>query len=358
MLSINMLSSAQKVKGHGVSSAYIEQVSLVKKGLKNCKIWDNKFVLADIMHYHTIDLKHYFLALISHYNSVNVGYVHFLPETLKGSLQLPKWIQLGLNKYIISFYKQMDYLVTVNPCFISKLVKYGINKNKIVYIPNFVSDEHFFPLKHDERMAIRGKYDIGKDRFVVLGVGQVQTRKGIMDFINTAEKLKDITFIWAGGFSFGRITSGYNELKQIVENPPENVKFLGILEREQMNDIYNLSDLLFLPSYNELFPMTILEAFNCGLPVLLRDLDNYPDILFDYYLKGKNVDEFVTKINELEQDKEYLNFWKDQALKGHEFYSEQSVFKMWQEFYNKIIHSKSLKQKLGLANIIEQGDLK
>ena len=56
--------------------------------------------------------------------------------------------------------------------------------------------------------------------------------------------LPDITFVWAGGFSFGKITDGYDELKEIYQNPPSNVHFIGIVQREEMNDIYNLADIL------------------------------------------------------------------------------------------------------------------
>jgi 1,2-diacylglycerol-3-alpha-glucose alpha-1,2-galactosyltransferase len=47
-----------------------------------------------------------------------------------------------------------------------------------------------------------------------------------------------------------------------------------------------MSDVLFMPSFNELFPMAILEAVNAHKPVLLRDLDLYVDILFEKYEKG------------------------------------------------------------------------
>ena len=57
----------------------------------------------------------------------------------------------------------------------------------------------------------------------------------------------------------------------------------ALLVRDEMNDIYNICDLMFLPSYNELFPMSILEALALKIPVLLRNLDLYHAILFDYY---------------------------------------------------------------------------
>ena len=42
-----------------------------------------------------------------------------------------------------------------------------------------------------------------------MGAGQVQTRKGVMDFVEVAKKMPDVKFVWAGGFSFGAITDGH-----------------------------------------------------------------------------------------------------------------------------------------------------
>ena len=56
------------------------------------------------------------------------------------------------------------------------------------------------------------------------------------------------------------MTDGYEELKKVVENPPDNLCFPGIVDRNQMNKYYNMADLFLLPSFNELFPMSVLEA--------------------------------------------------------------------------------------------------
>lgn len=345
MITINMLSSADKVKGQGVSSAYLEQVDLVKEGLKDeFDVKINSIERCDIMHYHTIDLDHYLGLPISKANGVTVGYVHFLPETMDESLELPSIAKKSFYQYIISFYKNMDYLVTVNPYFIKKLAQYNIDTNKIIYIPNFVSSENFYPYDNLKKIESRKKLGIDKNKFVVLGVGQVQTRKGINDFIEIAENFKDIQFIWAGGFSFGYITDGYKDLKKIMECPPENVKFLGIVDRESMNEIYNIADVMFLPSYSELFPMTVLEAMNCKLPILLRDLDIYPEILFNFYLKGNNNQEFKDIIEKLHLNSEFYNCWKQNSWNGHQFYSKENVLKMWSDFYNKIYYENKIKK--------------
>lgn len=336
-ISINMLSMADKVDGQGVGSAFLEQVELVKSS----NLFDvviNSLEKTDIIHSHTIEPINYLKMKLN--KGVNVAYCHFLPHTLDGSIKLPKIAFDTFKKYVVSFYKSADYLVVVNPIFINDLVELGINKDNIKYIPNYVSKENFYKKSKKEINDIRKKLNINKDAFVVLGVGQVQTRKGVWDFIEVAKKLPNIEFVWCGGFSFGKITDGYEELKEIYDNPPKNVKFLGIVPREEMNDMYNMSDLLFMPSYNELFPMSILEAVNSNKPLVLRNLDLYHDILFDKYVMCNNNKEFINSIKKLNEDKSFYNNECKNSKYISEFYSKENILKIWEDFYKEVVRKK------------------
>ncbi|UNT95098.1 glycosyltransferase family 4 protein [Allobaculum mucilyticum] len=332
-LLITMFSSADSVAGQGVGSAYEEQVSLIEQGASDLfDVEINKWSSnPDIQHFHTIDPA--FLMRIKNKSSVNIAYCHFLPDTLEGSLKIPKILYPTARKYIINFYDSADRLVVVNPSFINELVKYNIDRNKIYYIPNYVSKERFHKLSKEDREEMRAKYGLGNDDFVVLGCGQVQTRKGVQDFVKTAEMMPDTKFVWAGGFSFGAITEGYDELKELMDNPPANVVFTGIVDRSDMVRIYNMADVLFIPSYNELFPMTILEAVNLSLPLVTRDLELYRDILFDDYLRGQNNEEFKNLLTGLKNNKETYAFWSRRSDRLSEFYSREHVLQMWREFY-------------------------
>jgi len=333
-LTIRMLSSATSVSGQGVGSAYVEQVSLVKEQTDLFSILEGKEKgKADIHHVHTVDPK--FRHKMKK-KTVNVIYVHFLPTTLDGSIKIPKFAFRIFKRYVISTYRKADEIVVVNPIFIKPLTELGIKEENITYIPNYVSKEQFYPLSNDKRKSLRAKYGIKEDAFVVLGCGQVQTRKGVLDYIELAKKNPEITFVWAGGFSFGKITDGYNELKKVMDNPPNNVKFIGIIPRTEMNGIFNLSDLLFMPSFDELFPMSILEAANCRKPVMLRDLELYEGILFGNYLKAKDVDGWNELLHRLVDDQTFY----DEAIKKSaaiaSFYSKEHVGNMWREYYPRI----------------------
>lgn len=333
---INMLSAADSIKGQGVGSCYEEQVKLVNTGLKDkFEVKINSKKNTDIMHFHTINFSFFLRISSAKKHGCAIGYVHFVPSTIDGSIKIPRVFRSIFYNYIIKFYNKMDYLVTVNPNFISILEEYNIDKSKVVYIPNFVSNEDFYSIKKEDLGEFYEKYNIPKDKFVVISAGQIQTRKGVKDFIEVAKKLPHVQFLWVGGFSFGGMTDGYKELKVIMENPPSNVIFTGIVDRSEMNSLYNMADLLFLPSYSELFPMTILEAMSTSLPLLLRDIDVYPNILFDYYAKSDSVDGFVKCITELMENKNLYEFYKSKSKEGSNFYSKENVLKFWDNFYTK-----------------------
>lgn len=182
MITINMMSKADTVQGQGVLSAHDEQVKLVKEQLGDeFTVLENSHSFCDITHYHTINPQFLFGLPFAKHKGTAVGYVHFLPETLENSIKLPPLVKKAFYWYVMRFYKSMDYLVTVNPYFIDRLEAYGVDRDKVSYIPNFVSEEQFFPMEN--KVALREKYQLDPKRFTVLCVGQLQKRKGVLEFL-------------------------------------------------------------------------------------------------------------------------------------------------------------------------------
>lgn len=335
MIKITMFSSADRVAGQGVGSAYKELVHLLQTQCSDkFDIAINRYRKSQLSHYHTIDPQFY-LSTFSRRRGRKIGYVHFLPETLEGSLKIPQPFRGLFYRYVISFYKRMDQLVVVNPSFIDKLVAYHIPREKITYIPNFVDSDRFYPVSAEKKQQLRVKYQVPTDKFVVLGSGQVQERKGVPDFIRLAKQNPDVQFIWAGGFSFGRLTDGYSELKKVVDNPPANLRFTGIVSRDEIAELNNLADLFLLPSYNELFPMSVLEAFSCGTAVMLRDLDLYHSIIAGDYEPAKDVNEMQMKLTLLRNDPARLAHWQQQACRTAKEYSKEHLAQVWTQFYEE-----------------------
>lgn len=330
---INMLSKADSVPGQGVGSAYKEQVNLIKD-IDNFEVAINsKKSNFDIYHIHSVNPS---FKLRMNKKHLNVMYVHFIPKKNHESIKLPKICEKIFDHYVESFYRKADEIVVVNPTFKKDLQDLGIDDNKITYIPNYVDNRSFFKMDEDKKKLLKEKYNIPLNRFVVLGCGQIQTRKGIDDFIETAKKNPDMIFIWVGGFPFGRIMHGYKKYHKMFKELPSNMIHIEILDRLFMNEILNCADVFFMPSYMELFPMTILEASNINLPILVRDLELYRPILFSKYVKGNNVDEFSFQLQRLKDDITYYNEQSNNSKFISEFYNRNALKNTWKEYYERV----------------------
>ena len=145
---INMLSSAESVKGQGVASAFREQVTLIEEMKDDFSVEINsKSSKFDIYHIHTVDPKYRIRMNKKH---LNIMYVHFVPAKNDGSLKMPKLFEWIFKKYVEKTYRKADEVIVVNPCFIPELEKIKIPREKITYIPNFVDHEKFKPIERDK----------------------------------------------------------------------------------------------------------------------------------------------------------------------------------------------------------------
>lgn len=330
-IKIRVFSKATTVPGQGVGAAYVEQLNLIQQSKRLVVLQPNE-PRPDLVHIHTINFR-YWLAMLF-IKIPRVVYVHFLPSTLSSSIKLPRLFFGILKWYVKVFYKTASHLVVVNPIFIDPLMKMGIKQERIVFIPNYV-DESKFATKVSNT-SIRKQWQF--KRFTVLGVGQVQHRKGVLDFIEVAKKLPAVDFVWAGGFSFKAMTAGYEELKKVMDNPPSNVRFLGIIPREKMNELYHGCDLFFLPSFDELMPMSVLEAAVCDKPILLRDLELYQPVFFKHYLSAHDVDGFVKMIKQLSENKEMYQQSLDHPRWLKNYYRKETILKQWEDFYQEVVN--------------------
>ena len=73
-----------------------------------------------------------------------------------------------------------------------------------------------------------------------------------------------------------------DELHQLAaELRVRNVKFLGAVEQERMPELYNETDFFLNGSRVDNQPLSILEAYSCGVPVITTDAGGIPDMVTD-----------------------------------------------------------------------------
>lgn len=154
----------------------------------------------------------------------------------------------------------------------------GIQDDKIVVLPNGID------LKAFERLPQRGefkaKYGIAENQRVILFLGRINWIKGIdlliKSVVNMLKNLTSTKLVIAGpddGF--------LSNIKELIAkfDIEESVLLAGPLYGIDKMAAYIDADLFVLPSFYETFPITVLEASACGIPVIVSDRCGIADIV-------------------------------------------------------------------------------
>ncbi len=335
-ITVNIISEALAwdVKGQGVYTASLSLAEALKRK-EELEVSINGRGLYDIAHLHTPGPYAVSKGMISGKRLVISA--HVIPASLIGSLVLVDvWLPFFVQ-YLKYYYNLADCVIAVSPKVKEELENLGV-KAPIYFVPNPVNLERFFP-SWEKREKIRERLGISMSDFVAVGAGQIQPRKGIDVFIETAKKLPDIKFVWVGGQPFSVFTAGFMELQEKIKNAPSNIIFTGIVSYEEMPDYYNLGDVFFFPSYQENLPMAVLESASCGLPLLLRDIPEYKEPFGGFFIPAKNNEDFLTYLLKLKNDKNFYAEYRSKALQLAQNYSLDNVGDKMLEIYRETLNN-------------------
>ena len=141
--------------------------------------------------------------------------------------------------------------------------QYGVAKDVIRVIPNYVETERFKPQSH----ALGERFRIGF-------VGRLDTQK------NVGELLRAVT-----GLDAELILVGDGPQRAALEATAAagkiSAKFLGRVDNAELPSLLNSWDLFILPSLYEGHPKSLLEAMACGLAVIGTNVPGIAEIIVD-----------------------------------------------------------------------------
>lgn len=172
--------------------------------------------------------------------------------------------------------------------------------------------------------------------------GRLSYEKGIKTLIETFKNLSDIKLKIVGT---GPLEA---ELKQITyENRLENIEFLGYKKGVELADLVRNAYFVIVPSeWYENNPMTIIEAYSVGTPVIGSCIGGIPEIIIDgktgfQFISGNKQDlkKCIIKANELSHE-QYCNISKQTIEFAKNNMSSESYYTRLIQFYNKFIIKK------------------
>lgn len=227
---------------------------------------------------------------IVHANSVRAGVVASLASIGRGSKviwhvhdNLPKH-PLSTVIRVATFLLRPDRVITVSRATAKAFRGSFSFQGSVVTIHNGV-DLLQFPLRGEERPALRTALGVREDAFLICAVGQICERKGLLELIEAftaahAEAPK-LHLIIAGSVVFEHEKPYLDRLYRAATKPSVagSVRFIGQIE--DVSALLRAADLLVLNSHEEPFGLVLIEAMSSGTAVLATRVGGIPEIVRD-----------------------------------------------------------------------------
>jgi len=288
------------MRATGVHTAFIDHVELLKEK-DDIEVMVNQEGNGDVFHCHTYGPYYFWKG--RKYKGKRIYTAHVIPDSVKGSL--PMWkIFLPVTKwYLKKVHSYADVCIAISPM-VEKIIKESGVDTRVVQINNPVHIEKWKRTEEKRRKGL-GILDLQESDFIVLGSGQLETRKGVEDFIDVAEAIPEVKFVWVGGRPFGPLTEGLIRINKRIAKAAEHIKFIGPVDLSQMPFIYAAGDMLLFPSWQENCPLAPLEAAACGMPVVYRNIPEYALLYKHPYIKAGTTEEFIEITKKLIYDQSF-----------------------------------------------------
>ncbi len=295
----------------------------------------------DIAHINFYGLKSYMLAKkLKKQGKKIIYHAHSTEEDFRNSFIFSNQISKLFKKWLIKCYTLGDAIITPTEYSKKLLKSYGI-KNDIYVVSNGVELKNFEQDK-EKGEEFRRKYDFKKEDKVIVGIGLYIERKGIIDFVELAKKMKDYKFIW---FGYSPLIFSRKKVRKAVKTKLDNLIFAGYVEQETICKALNGCDVYIAPTFEETEGITIIEAASCKTNMVVRDIPVFKGWLEDeknVYM-AKDIQEFENKIKKIISGK--LPSLVDEAYNIANERKSENIGEKLKNVYEEVLGQKEYKMK-------------
>lgn len=198
------------------------------------------------------------------------------------SLTKDSFISGGYLKFVYSLVWGYHAL---SPAFSNSYLRIFDTKEKVFESCQGINSKHYYPINLEEKRRLRKLMNIPIDLPVLLSIGPLLSRKGIMELFQVLSHL-DLAFIFIvlGDHQVKDNHYLYKNKNEINQNIELGKSLLGeklwlIQSKWDVKNYYHLSDLFIMNSCQEGIPNSLLESMACGLPSVVKKIPGLEDYI-------------------------------------------------------------------------------
>lgn len=211
-------------------------------------------------------------------------------------------------------------------------------------IPNYVDTDRFTSISADEKAGLREKWQLPKDRQIVLFLSRLVPKKGIHTLVYSWKKIIQrypSAFLWIVGGGREDYIAYLNRIIS-AQGIADSVRLQGPAIPEDVPSCFQASDVYVFPTLcTEGQAMTLLEAMSCRLPSVVSQHMSIDGLLSEEQgvltVPNPNLaDAFIEPLMSLLEDSSLREIMGKKA-QAHvrEVYSEAIGMKRLMEFYDR-----------------------
>lgn len=165
-----------------------------------------------------------------------------------------------------------------------------------------------------ELNRIREKYNIPFGKKYIFSLCSLNPRKNLIfsirNFLKFVEKnnLDDFVFVLGGAY-FDDFKEVFNDKLKDFGNIKDKILQIGYVDDEDLSALYSGAEMFLFPSLYEGFGMPVLEAMQCGLPVICSNCTSIPEVIGDcgIQINPYSDEEMVAALEKMYFDREFRN---------------------------------------------------
>lgn len=227
------------------------------------------------------------------------------------------------KKYINWFKKQInsDVYFCVSEHTKKDLCRFRPDLNEeLMHIMYLGADERFQEvLDQNIIQSVKNKHNINNYKYF-LSVSEITSRKNLVHLINAFivflknTKAEDILLVLVGP-----VRKKYKDVTKYVKDLDKyqnKIIQTGFVEEQDLAPLYSGATAFIYPSLYEGFGLPILEAMQCGIPVICSDNTSLPEVGGDavLYISGYDSEDTASKLNLIYSNKNLCQELKEKGL--------------------------------------------